>query len=624
MHNATKENSLPSIPGTNAWDVPMPDPFLFSDDPRSPPIGCTEAEMDALLHAMADAAGKSSQESADDHSSQLVEAVRLSRKLNATDGNGMTCYERLLYMGEDLVDVAEMERTYDMRFSVGHGHNVHDDENYKRPIESVIMQSTKDWLIDMDRTLTSLPGLHENETSMRVTEDVERVKRWAVQELGSLMCDFNSTREHMYGKAVEIRDQLVASSVAAHKVSVEYRIKGVVALSKLCTTVGKDGNLSETLQENYAHIRDICTRPPAALLEQMHLYGLTMSVLQACFRSSTSRIGASNLEPSVGRVLDMIQEYLKDAALNENFMKACVACVEDMRSETKQECMSRCWTGIRICDKSEALGVAAHMDVDSVSILRGPTHIVRDTGLYVVSTNRNGRALRVVRLVALVAECVRIGVLDTGKIRASILLSSVARSRSDKRFLADRMAMYVECHRSSHPYNKGHRRPTAYRRMVAPAIKHDLHGTEDEGVPVELQMDYHVVAALRRVFTNGRTPLSRVVDVLTSSGGYLKKHSPRSVQQVVTQIVRKCVCIYDRTVHAGGVVHMHRSEGGASGIKSHLEVDDVGFLYMTDTLSSILRCMDSPTSEWLKNSWRVSRSTKCRKTKSALQVSSQF
>jgi len=481
----------------------------------------------------------------------------------------------------------------------------------------------------------SLAGLDSLQSSNSVTDNVMRVRNAAAHELGNVLTRAGCTHEELTNKASEIEMRYVKRTVTAHKSDIECSFHGINSLTCISAAVQMGDDVTCILQTHYSAARDICLCPPRHLVEALSSVGLSLTVLSACF-AQIGWTGASSLPPSWGRAVYMITEYFSSTEVAECFSKACVAARCAMRSELEEDESSEIWSGVCVEEwnspRIQAMRNSNRSDL--VCELRASPHNSTPTGLVIATTNCAPRALRVVRFVRLLAAAVRLRVLKPRVLRANILLASVARSRSERRFQADRIILNCTqsvAERASIEFLPECKQTKAnvHSVVVNPArlmcfnidsssLTMPLHPScmvvttpsVDGGILLALARDYHIASAFLRCIPRGGgdITLKSISGILTSVGSYFQSSSNRSVEQSVAFVVQKVLTKTKKSSHTDGIIEYRRAGSGSSG-GNWVETDITGARALVSCLHSIIYNMRTSDKAFLKE-WHVSRSSK--------------
>jgi hypothetical protein len=407
----------------------------------------------------------------------------------------------------------------------------------------------------------------------------------------------------------------------------------VSALAAIAAAVSDDRDFIDILQMHYAAARDVCAYPPRHMCDQLAMVGLSTSVLRACFVQNSGRVvGGSSLPPSSSRVVDMITEFFRCGDVAHRFRTACVAVMNLLRVEINTPDNSDVWSGIDVMQStSQSVAALRIVSPESVSTLRSSAHSSHSVDLSLVVPNRACRALRAPRFLCALRKAVANGALVPGKLRASILLSSVARFRSDKRFRAAAIERETLCPladraQQQFPFNNDEYSSiqqdsiTPFQMVQDPALQ---FVSDDSGqhnrhpcVPLQLERDYVIMKCLQRMIPDGGgiVTLKEIGKKLMSEGGYFHDHSERSVEQSVSWVVKKCEEKAKAKMLTDGKLEYVKAATGVKGGGS-LSLDAMGARGLYAFLRTTLLSMETADSTFM-NAWHVSRSSR-NKAKSA-------
>lgn len=557
--------SPPADAPTGPTGVCAQDPFSFEGGAAEPPVGCNEEEMQRLVELMSRVAYCDDPEHEVD---AFVESVDIERKLARKGAQGMNLYDWLLQRGDDVVDLRSVKDEFGYDLRLAEGYQMNDDAMYKRLVDAEVERSLQSFFVDLDNTAASLPGLADGEEETHlVLAEAMRAKNQALYEICAALCDPDCTQEALLEKAVDLRSRLSRRAVMLRIERVKSAIQGVNCLAKLCNCSTSQDEMRCFLQSHFSLLADVCSSPPAFLSSQLRHRGLSLTVLAACIsRPLGCCVGASSIRPSFGRTLDTLECFFASSQRRRDVAECCVSAVNMLRGDVQASPESDRWHGAKLCFQGEAMSTVSEMGLHSAFKLRGPSHTSVSTGLYVRVVGASSCALRVSRFAHLLVECVRAGVLAVGKLRGSLLLASVARWTTDKRFRAAGLGYFSEIHdsfvqRVPLPPDAG--AAPAPLLMKASAQEHEVQIRED------LARDYHIVLATARVVAPRTVKVSAVKNILTAKGGFHEHSTPASVSSGVCIVIEKCIakCIEAHAIagSARGEMEYIRAVSGCRG-----------------------------------------------------------
>jgi hypothetical protein len=407
--------------------------------------------------------------------------------------------------------------------------------------------------------------------------------------------------------------------------------------------------MNEIMQQHYATARSVCVNPPRHLTEQMRAVGICLNVLGACFASSGhgGMVGASSLAPPWAKAVDIVSVFFEHATVAKSFSSACVSALNLMRIECAEPDHSHVWCGVDIMDATlePVRRASCAPTFDMVQLLHSPSHLGGCTGKAVVVTDSlPPRALRVVRFLRMLVCCAEDGYFDPRCARASLLLSSVARFRTENRFCVQDIAESVIC-----PLEKktGTRCPLLYdsddddgQYAQRTAELDKLLGGQDNTpyatcdivphmptvpvvgdivvakntsstIPLKFERDYYILRAFLRCIdiSGGQVYLKKIGTILTASDGYLSGYNNRSVQQSVSHVVsKKCLPRAHAIAMAHSVMEYVACPAGQQG-GGHINFDAAGAVTMKRYLETALMKMEQGDRSFAKD-WHVSRSSR--------------
>jgi hypothetical protein len=598
---------------TGPTGVCAADPFGLDGGAAEPPVGRTEEEMQRFVELISRVAYCDDPEQEVD---AFVESVDIERQLGRTGAGGLTLYDWLLQKGEEVVSLRSVreEFGYDLRLS--RGYQMNDDAMYKRLVDAEVEASLRRFLVELDMTAASLPGLADGEQEGHLVEaEAMRAKNQALYELQLVLSDPDATQAALLQTALGLRARMARRAVVLRIERVKAAIQGVNCLAKLCQSATNPEELRCFLQGHFSALADVCANPPDFLSSQLRMRGLSLTVLAACIsRPGGSCVGASSMRPSFGRALDTIECFFASGQRRRDMAECCVSAVNLLRGDVQAGPEAARWHGVGLCGHADAMAAVAELGLQSAFRLRGPAHACASTGLYVRALDDSCCALRVARFAHLLVECVRSRVLEVGKLRASLLLPSVARWATDKRFRAAGLGYFSEIGEDSFIQ----RRPERPAAKEAPAPMLMPAGVEQHDAPVreDLVRDYHIVLATRRVVAARTVKIGVVKDLLTAKGGFLEKSTPASVSAAVCRVVEKCINRANQAcANGGGEMEYIKAVAGCRGGGS-FRCDVQGARTLSVYLESLAASMREGSADFVE-AWHPSRSSRQRARASA-------
>lgn len=605
-------------PVSLACDFPRHDVFALVDDPATPPLGATSAECGQLARAMTAIAGWDSDAGVEELVRNAVEAMRIQRQLSCTDASGRTLFERLLELGDAPVSIDELKTDYEFDFKirtrVKPGES--DDVYYKRQVDAEVARSVNAFVASLDNSLLTL-SLHDSQHDGIVAADARSACSGVASQLTEAMCNEHSNDGTLADRLAALQKVHVSRSLQAHREWTRKTVLRLQALSRVCSAVGDE--FSTAVQKELEQVRALCLDAPACFVAQLQQRGFSLAVLHHCVLSATTSAaaqGASLLPPSLGRVVDMMEELLTNRQARRAFQSACVSAINLLRAESQQEEDSPAWTRTLVCDDAEARArIQAGHPVDAAVSLGTPSHTgLQTVQLYAVS--QGGGALRVPRLLHVLQMMVARGALRVRVLKASILSAAVSRTRSDKRFRAAKLGEFFVLRDT--PLDPVQSTVAVAPRPSAPPTPRAALASETVAVAAALQRDHAILVALRRALRVGETPVDVVVSMLRREGCYCASQSARSVQQSVSFVLKKIIAraeSFKPTNIAEGVIEL-KSDGRKGGTR--LFCDEEGARTMRACIDQLVRSMQAGDQR-IEATWHASRTSRKRAKTRAVQ-----
>ena len=546
------------------------------------------------------------------------ECAQIEQQLGATNSHGESLYDYLVRKNEALVAVDEVEREFSTQFVVEGDPCVNDDMHYVRLMNEEIKASFTDFVMRLDLTAGSIAGLHESQTNGDAFEQAQTARHHAVCVMAPILTKQGGSQEELLAQAMHLRDVFTKKSINVHRTLLQTSMNGITGLGRICAAFQFDNDISEVIQREQANVCDVCVNPPRCFCDQLALNNVSISVIAGCLgRSNTLQpsVGASTLQPSFGKIVSMLAEYLSNPLVNSGIRNACVASINMLRAQKNTADDSLMWSSAYICDLNHAKAVSETLTPDHVLSLSGPRHMQSNTGLWVAARASNGQSLRVVRFFSLLVDCVRHKVLMPRCVKADIMLSSVARERGDKLFAASRLGgvFSLQVPKATPPPQVA-----AAQRTDSAVPMRGLHFNFQNAydtVPLYLERDFHIASAMLHFVSSESTVMLRnIVESMMKEGGYYNGSGSTlaGVRQEVRGVVGKAIEYAAKDWCSDGVMQLTQAASGDRGGGTSMTFDAVGAQTMRAYLVRIIEGMGKGIEPW-----PMSRSSKSRKKSSA-------
>tara|TARA_B110001452_G_C15233539_1_gene427147 strand:+ start:145 stop:2220 length:2076 start_codon:yes stop_codon:yes gene_type:complete len=619
------------------------DPFrLFQGQPVCSPINKKAVEDNTAWLRTAAAHGAADAD---------IKAYAQAFTAQQFDNRAVKLYDSLMAKGETVVSMSDCEKTYDFLWKLDSNSPHNDDPYFVRRIHNEFEQSLMSFCITLDLTCTSLAGLGSDQTSHSALEDMMRVRSHAANEIYKMMCSSTKTNTDVVSRTKELESLYTSKHVRKYREEMNEAVAGVRSLACIAASAAAGQDMNEAMQHHYATARSVCLNPPRHLTEQMRAVGISLNVLSACFASSghAGMVGASSLAPPWAKAVDIVSVFFAHHNVATSFGSACVSALNLMRIECSEPDESHVWCGVEVMDATSdtVLHASCVPTFDMVQALHSPAHRGGCTGKAVVVTNPSPpRALRVVRFLRTLVRCAEEGYFDPRCAKASVLLSSVARFRTENRFCVHNIAETVirplekkidahcpllDDNDDQHAQRTAevdklleeeeedeqevihHPAVDAVSPLPAVPVVGDIVVTSNTGstVPLKLERDYHICRAFFRTINveGGHVFLKTIGNILKASDGYFSGYSDRSVEQSVSHVVtKKCLPQAHGVALAHSVMEYVACPAGQRG-GGHLNFDSAGAVTMKRYLETALMKMEQGDHKFAKD-WHVSRSSR--------------
>ena len=617
--------SAPAInPGGAEIEPPLWKPFAsihhVEEKRNTAPIGANKIETQQLAWMM------SVTPDADDSDIRaFVERVNIQRILTG-EHNGKRMYDRLLCQGEDDVNMEDYEKDYAIRWDMHHDDASHnDDPFFLRQINTEVQKSISNFIVTLDLTCMSLAGMRPGQNSNGVLQEMMKVRNYATYELSRILMQRNATQQDVVKKTRQIAERYASESVQVHKEEMQRSLVGISAMAKIAASVSNKSDFEEELQLRYAEARDACCSPSHHFEDALASQNIPINVVRACFiLSPVSALGASSLPPSSSRIADMVSEFFSNAQVSDRFRFACVSAMNTLRIEIGHAITSDIWSNVELAKCADMQTILVSK-INTIYPLRPPTHCSSNPKVALTTKKNSETGIRVVRFLESLVLAAESGMFVPRKVKASILLATVARFRSEKRFRASAIDEQVLLPLSDLSGLKfpmedvvggvvAESIPTTTtnknrNRDIAPVVPSTIENRE-ACVPLQLERDYNIIVVFKRLVSKSGSKifLKQIGEMLRSEGAYFEGYTERSVEQSVAHVVDKCVKGAVKIMLNEGEIRYVRAESGVK-FGGHVETNSPGAIVLSDYLLTMLASMETADQTFMKE-WHISRSSR--------------
>lgn len=405
---------------------------LESTVAKEDPLGATPEERDCVAWLMTISAHMSHDASCK-AARQLAYAANLSRDAIRLD----RIYESLatdalaLGGGNGLVRIADIERALQVQWTdvivPDNGLLRKMDPYYWALLESRVRSSVEEHVWALDAALSSLPGLVGGQKGEAVNAEVDGACRIIAQRL----CPALLARDAPEGSLATLLDQLATellpAAAAGAKRSMQDDLRGVRALALLAAA--KPEELDERIQELDGSLAALVQSPPTQLVGQFADRGVGFEELNAAFPPAAHGIISTAVAPtSLGVRASILACWLQN--FGQEVKAACAATTSMLHRASHRAVHLSVWSDVELRALTPGAAQALWPPVAHVI---APSVIARGGIDRVLAVERTeGGSLRVARLLCVLLQEVRMGLLPAGAVHNSVLAPIIARVRAER------------------------------------------------------------------------------------------------------------------------------------------------------------------------------------------------
>lgn len=509
-------------------------------------------------------------------------------------------YRKLVLRTDELVHVCEVEQALGCRWGeidvVIDGHPQRIDPYFWKMLETMVRDSTVEYLTRLDGTLCNLDGLDLMQFSNSTALAMERTRRLVTHYLSNALLNRDTTTERLVVMLMRLRDEALKDQVEASKRLVQEQIRGIRALAALAAA--PTDKLDEKMQELESDILLLFPNAPSALKEHFIDHKISLMELSAVFVPYTNGLidSRTTVPPaSLGVRITILAQWLdrcRDAVSD-----ACVATIATLQRVADRPLKAYEWAGVQLCLADPTDARTREAPPSAIATWRPPGHIgPDDEPRVVVATQQNGTALRVARFFGILLDQAKLGLLPPMKLRASWVLPIISRFTAENQvarghYVAMRLRPLADACGvlwPEHVQGAASKRPQAHvdvlqhpcdkRRAPSPTFSdvgsgHAVTTPSTLGapmaadpslgrVPAALLRDHAILHALcmciqqRKGSQSIRIPLQEISTTVQSLCPLMREHKTASVTQAVRYVCTAAINRATAKMQTEGVSHV--------------------------------------------------------------------
>lgn len=368
-------------------------------------------------------------------------AIHLQRDGTVAD----RIYKRLASRTDELVSVKDVENELKCKWgevdAMLDGRPRRIDPYFWKLVESDVRNSCLEYLRALDESVTMLSGIDPMERSVHVHQTVARMIRAVSHELANNLLNRNTDQT----KTVDLLKRLQSHYATEHVNSVKERLRrdmqGYVALNR-CAAASAD-NFDEVLQEGDQHIACLVACPPKEFTDHLMRGGAHIYELSSTFCvNSNGLVSVSSTPPaSFGVRATVLARWLHK---HKGIVgEACAAQIGVSRRLCSLPPTHPTWTNIELCRNSpddvrtrEAMDAARESRTIRGVAWKPPYHLgdIGDSRILICGAPDCRLAIRACRILEVLLQQAKLGLLPAMTIRASVILPVISRFTVENAF----------------------------------------------------------------------------------------------------------------------------------------------------------------------------------------------
>tara|TARA_Y100000768_G_scaffold330515_1_gene269262 strand:- start:9416 stop:11539 length:2124 start_codon:yes stop_codon:yes gene_type:complete len=612
--------------------------------------------------------------------SQFVDAAKGLQFATHLQRDGVVAsriYKRLSGSTNELVSIKDVEKELKCKWGEidvqldGQPRRI--DPYFWKLVEADIRKSCLEYIRTLDNSVTMLAGVHPMQRSTQIQQAMERLIRSVSHELANNLLRRDTDQSATVHLLQQLQTHYATEHVNFVKAHLQCNIQGYVALSRCAAASSSE--FDEILQEGDQHITRLVVCPPNEFVEHLASCGAHISELSSTFFTNTNGlVSVSNAPPaSFGVRATVLARWLHKH--RRIVGEACAAQIGVCRRACALPPTHPTWTNIELCRSSpDDVRTREAMDacILDTRIVRGvtwtpPFHLgeIDEARILICGTPDCQLAVRACRVMEVLLQQAKLGLLPAMTVRASVILPVISRFTVENDFCYnaqvetrlrpigkiaqvpwpdDVQCDYSQCGSNCNAptYNSNKRsafssppssyasesedetnenkmareEPPASSVPLAPPANSSvgqLYSIANSAVPLAMQRDYAVLNSLfgmvraRKVASGIRVGLDEICNSVRTQSSYLCNTSESSLKQVVAHVAKRVVERAALQCPGGSVEYSGRRDRSADSRVDGIICDGPGSLALLAYLNYCLHkmCFDGVR---FAREWPVSRS----------------
>ena len=533
---------------------------------------------------------------------ELAKAAALEAQLSRDGRIAADLYEKLRYRSREHVTFTEIEELLgcqwgERQVNIGGQTKLLDLYFYKM-IATEVEDGLSAHVKALDIAMCRIRGLEALQTTLNNNSACERAVKVITHKLSRLLLDRKACANDMINALLEIRANYVADHVESVKVHLNEQMIQLQQMVQL-VDASRRGNLEDVIDEHEHAVHVLVNFPPREFQRSLDRSGVSLSALRGAFVAEATGLVESVcrfLPPSGASRCAALEFWLKRHG-NAVFT-ACVNAINSIYLVVNAPYTDAVWSGINIVSSAADPLFRKTLSHDEWSDLPVVKHLDDKLGTQRMLVQSAGEeqfsGLRVARLVDVLIQQVRLGLLPPCTLCAQSVLPALVRLTADTSveigMLVDMqlnpIASKNDCNAwpSKVQYGKRSISPCDEEMLLPPTLPPPIAPPPQQprSVPDELKRDHAMLTSLLtllnddRTFSIGNEVLMRTFRALapTWSG------SDAELRQVAAFVVKRLISLanaptedvayHTRTNHLRRVVGLCFTNNGRDALRHHI------------------------------------------------------
>lgn len=441
------------------------------------------------------------------------------------------------------------------------------DPYFFKVLQDVVSKSLYYYLDSLDSALCSLGSSAPLQESFGTNQSMSRMIRSLVFHVANALLRKETSNDDLCNIVSTTCNGTVQDHVGRVKQHLKRQVAGLRSLGRVAAC--RDEDLDSCLHDEQVFVTELCYDPPPEFIDQFNNRLISFSELYDIFCSSANSMISTQVAPASLAVrastLSRFMSLHRDA-----IAEVCVSTITTLQRVADIPVHSDEWCNVTLCLTSAAYP----FDSDHVARWTGPSHLGKmgPNRVIVAAKTCSQIGMRSSRLLAVLKQQIRLGLLPTATFASSVLLPIVSRIAAE----ADVAYMCTVDHTirpvavkhglewpEDAPSKRHHaapvvepvwnnpRIPERLMQPLKPPQNHVLaechRGPTVSSVPAALERDFHILSALHEMLNecqrkvNATLSLDDIVAAVRNQSAKFANHTDASLRQAVQWVVKKVI-----------------------------------------------------------------------------------